>query len=154
MDYFTQKAKHAYECYISGKARQKVYGVVEKGDKFVVLKGRPNDKYKYSLSGGGIEDDEDFKIAIEREVLEEMNMKVEFVKKLGFFQTKSKWKYNDEEFWVNDDIYIVYTKFIAYGTNKTLGIEGEFEIQDVVVEVTKDEMIDNVVEFVKFGIKL
>ena len=56
-----------------------MYGVVEKGDKFVVLKGRPNDKYKYSLSGGGIEEDEDFKTAIEREVLEEMNIKVEFV---------------------------------------------------------------------------
>ena len=151
MSYFSQKVLHAYNCYINGKPRQKVYGVIEKGNKFVVLRGKSENKYM--LSGGGIEEGEDLKTAIEREALEELNMVVEFIKELGSFTCKSKWKYNGQEFWVDDHIQVVYTKFIKYGSNNFLGIEGEFESQDIVAEISKEEMLNNVYEFVEGGIK-
>lgn len=152
--YFEQKSKHAYTCYKKGIPRKKVYAVVEKGDKFVVLKSRAGDIYKFSLSGGGIEKGEDSITAIKREILEELNIEAEFVRRLGKIAEKSKWNYKGKEFWVDDDIEIVYTKFIKFGNNNQFGIDGEFATQDVVVEVTKEEMFANVYEFVKAGIKL
>lgn len=154
MSYFSKKVKHAYKCFKKGQPRKKVYGVVEKGDKFVVIKNKEGDKYKYAISGGGIEKKEDAKTAIIREILEELNIKAEYIRTLGHFQTKSKWNYKGKEFWVNDDIEVVYTKFIEYGKNKSYGIKGEFKNQDVVAEITRQEMEDTVAEFVEYGIEL
>lgn len=154
MSYFSEKVKHAYNCYKAGLPRKKVYGVVEKGDKFLVIRCRRDSNYKYCLAGGGIEEGEDSKEAIVRECSEELNAVVEYVKTLGFIHDKSKWKMGDEEFWVDDEMEIVYTKFVRFGENKTLGVEGEFTSQDIVTEISKDEMLKTVAEFVKYGVKL
>ena len=152
--YFEKKARHAYTCYKENKPRQKVYAVVEKEDKFVVLKGREGAKYKYNLSGGGVEKGEDIITAIKREVLEELNIECEFVKTLGVICDKSKWEYKGKSFWVDDRMEIVYVKFLKYAKNSSYGIKGEFESQDIIAEVTKQEMLDNVAEFAKYGVKL
>ena len=65
-----------------------------------------------------------------------------------------KWKMGDEEFWVDDEMEIVYTKFVRFGENTTLDVEGEFTSQDIVTEISKDEMLKTVAEFVKYGVKL
>ena len=150
--YFSKKVKHAYKCYKKGLPRKKVYAVVEKGDKFVVLQGRTGATYKYNLAGGGVEKRESVEKAIKRECLEELNMKVEFIRSLGVIQDKSKWTYKGEEFFVDDHMEIVLVKFLDYGKNKSFGLKGEFTKQDVPVEVEKEEMINNVYEFVQGGI--
>lgn len=154
MDYFSAKAKHAYECFKSGKSRKKVYCVVEHGDKFFVLKTNPDARYKYMLAGGSIEDGEDVVNAGLREVLEEMNLVVEFVKSLGHIATQSTWTYGDETFKVNDDMEILYTRFVEFGDNKQLGLDGEFDSQDIVAKVSKEDMLNNVAQFAKYGLKL
>ena len=67
---------------------------------------------------------------------------------------KSKWNYNGEEFWVTDEMEIVLVKFVSYGKNKSFGITGEFTEEDEPVEITKEEMLNNVYEFTKGGIIL
>ncbi len=154
MDYFTKKAKHAYQCYKKGIARQKVYAVVEKGDKYVVLKIKRKEQEEYCLAGGGIEKGEDIATAIKREIAEELSMDVEFVRMLGSFMTKSKWTYKNKEFFVDDNINVVYTKFVKYSKDDTFGVKGEFSQQDSIAEIDQQTMLDTVVEFTKYGIKL
>jgi len=153
MDYFKEKELHAYNCYKAGVPRKKVYAVVEKDDKFVVLH-KERSKYKYSLAGGGIEDGEDIETAIKREALEELNMQVEVVKTLGVIKDKSKWNYEGFDFLVDDEKTILYTKYVAEGNNTTFGVTGEFGSQDGVFEISKEEMLSTVAEFVKYGLKL
>lgn len=153
MDYFKEKELHAYNCYKAGVPRKKVYAVVEKDDKFMVLR-KKRIKYKYCLAGGGIEAGEDIETAIKREALEELNAKVEFIKILGVIKDKSKWSYEGFEFWVDDEKTIVYTKFKEYGNNTLFGVEGEFDAEDGVVEITKEEMLNTVAEFTKYGLVL
>ena len=154
MDYFTKKAKHAYQCFKKGVARQKVYAVVEKGDKFVVLNVKRKENEEYCLAGGGIEKREDIVKAIKREVAEELNIKVEFVRHLGSFATQSKWKYKDKEFFVDDNINVVYTRFVKYTNDNKFGVKGEFSQEDSIAEIDKETMLNTVVEFTKYGIKL
>ena len=153
MSYFKEKCKHAYKCYKRGLPRRKVYAAVEKEDKFLVLKGRRDSRFKYCLPGGGIEKKEDVVTAIKRECLEELNAKVEFEKTLGKIHDKSKWEYKGKEFYVDDEMEIVHVKFVEYGDNFRFGIAGEFDSQDVIAEISKEEMIESVAEFVKYGIK-
>ena len=154
MDYFLQKAKHAYQCYKKGTARQKVYAVVEKGDKYVVLKIKRKEQEEYCLAGGGIEKGEDVSTAIIREVAEELSMDVEYVRTLGSFMTKSKWTYKNKEFFVDDQINVVYTRFVNYSKDSSFGVKGEFSQEDSIAEIDQQTMLNTVVEFTKYGIKL
>ena len=153
MTYYEQKAKLAYGLYQKGLPFQKVYAVVQKGDRFLVLK-IAGKKFEYALSGGGIDEGEDVETAIKRELLEEMNAKVEFVKELGVIHYVRTWTYQGKEFDVNYEAHIVLTKFLAFAERKKMGLEGEFDGKDVeIVEVSKKEMLENVAEFVSFGVK-
>ncbi len=154
MGYFSQKTKHAFDCYSAGVPRKKVYAVVEKGDSFVVLKTRKGDKYKYALAGGTIEIGEDVQTAAKREILEELNIEAEFVKTLAVIRDKSQWTHEGFTFWVEDEMEIVYTKYVKDGSNTSYGIEGEFETQDIVCIVSKEDMLNGVAEFVHYGVKL
>lgn len=150
MNYYEKKAKKAYELYLSGKPFEKVYAVVEKDERFLVLKNGD----KYSLAGGGIEEGEDVDCALKREILEEMNVNIEVIRSLGKINYNSKWNYEGKEFLVKYEAEIVYCKFISYGLNEKLGLEGEFEKDTEVEEISKELMLDKVAEFCKFGIKL
>lgn len=153
MSYFEEKKKHAYMCYKNGVPRKKVYAVVEKEDKYVVIK-TSHGKYKYMLAGGGIEEGENEASAIKRECIEELNMKVSFIKELGIIRDTSSWEYNGEKFVVEDLMHIVLVKYESYSNSTTMGVEGEFDKDDIVVEIDKKEMLENVAEFKKYGIKL
>lgn len=154
MTYAEKKAKYAWELYQKGLPFKKVYAAVEKGDKFVVLK-HESLNYKYSLSGGGVDDGEDSITAIKRELLEELNMHVEVVRSLGSITYPSTRKYQDVEFELPCVAEIFYTKFVRYGDHHKIGLDGEFDKKKVeVAEISKEEMLASVAEFTKFGIKL
>ena len=154
MTYYEQKAKLAYELYQKGLPFQKVYAAVQKGDKFFVLKIQDK-KFKYSLSGGGIDEGEDVETAIKRELMEEMNAHVEFVKELDVIHYVHTWRYEGKEFDVDYDAHIVLVKFLSFAKKRKLGLDGEFDNKNVeIVEISKEEMLKNVAEFVDFGVKL
>lgn len=153
MDYNKQKAKLAYELYLKGLPFKKVYAVVQKGDKFVVLKHETG-KYKYSLSGGGVDAGEDNITAIKREIIEELNINIKIVKSLGIAKYVRTWHYNGQDFDVDYEAEIFHTEFVSYGKNKDFGLEGEFDAKKISIdEISKDEMLANVAEFVSLGIK-
>ena len=101
MNYYEQKAKYAYELFKKGLPFKKVYAVVEKDGKYVVLRNdNPNKKakYQFSLSGGGVDEGEDNVTAIKREIKEELNMNVEVVRSLGNVNYSKTWSYQGKEF--------------------------------------------------------
>lgn len=153
MTYAEKKAKYAWELYQKGLPFKKVYAAVEKGDKYVVL-AHENSKYKYSLSGGGVDEDEDNITAIKREIMEELNMNVEVVRSLGTITYPSTRKYNDKTFELPCVAEIFYTKFVSYGSNQKIGLDGEFDKKVAVAEITKEMMVSEVAEFTSLGIKL
>ena len=153
--YNEAKAKYAHELFQKNLPFKKVYGVVEKNGKYVVLKLKQGSIYKYFLSGGGVDEGEDNVTAVKREMVEELNMNVEVVKSLGTCECFRTWTYKGKSVDVRYETEIFLTKFVSYSSNKDFGLEGEFSQSRVtgIVEVTKDEMINNVEYFVAHEIK-
>lgn len=152
-EYYLKKAKYAYELYCLKKPFRKVYAVIKKDDRFVVLqniKGR----YKFSLAGGGIDEGEDEVTAIKRELIEELNMHVNIIKSLGKTTYFKTWNYNGKDFDVEYQAEIFLTEFIKYDDNKNFGLEGEFDDNFTISEISKQKMLSSVFEFVKGGILL
>ena len=154
MGYNEQKAKKMYDLFVRGKPCRKVYGAVEKDGKFIVLKNPADRKYKYSIAGGTVENDEDNIVAIKREIMEELNINVEVVKSLGFLNWKQNWVFEGKEFQMPYEVEIFLTKFVSYSNRKSLGLEGEFSKDITVCEVSKEEMMQNVYEFVVGNFKI
>lgn len=152
-EYYNQKSKRSYQLFLEGKPSRKVYAVVEKDGKYVVLHYK-NGVYEYALSGGGVDEGEDNITAIHREIMEELNMNVEIVKSLGVIKYVQKRQYQGKEFDLNYIAEIFLTKFVSYGDNKNFGIDGEFDENVSIVEISKEKMLTTVAEFVKFGLKL
>lgn len=151
-EYYNQKAKYAYQLYTEGKPFKKVYAAVKKGDKYIVLKNKKGN-YKYSLSGGGVDPGEDNITAIKRELKEELNVNVKVVKPLGIVRLVKTWRYEGREFDVPYECEIFLTEFVSYANVKDFGLSGEFDDNFSVAEVSKKEMVNNVFEFTKGGIK-
>lgn len=154
MGYYEQKAKRAYEHYKKGIPMKNVYGAVEKDGKYLCLQHEGEGKDKYSIAGGGIDDGEDVVNAIKRELLEEMNIHVDFVKSLGHAYWTVPWEYKGKKFDVKYDAEVVLTRFVKFGDNKKLGLDGEFKPDMVgIAEISKEEMLKEVAEFARFGVK-
>ena len=152
-EYYNKKAKYAYELYLAGKPFKKVYAAVKKGDKYVVLKNKTG-KYEYAISGGGVDPGEDNITAIKREILEELNMNVEVARSLGVRHYQRTWRYEGREFDVDYEAEIFLTRFISYSNNSSFGLEGEFDKNVSIAEISKEEMLDTVYEFKVDGMKL
>ena len=153
MSYYTNKAKLAYELHSKGLPFRKTYAVVEKDGKFLVLTATKG-KHKYMLAGGTIDNGEDVNTAVIREVMEELNVNVEVVKHLGTIKYQSNWNYEGNSFVMENVAEIMYTKFVGFSNNDKLGLDGEFDSDTQVALVSKEEMLNNVAEFVTFGVKL
>lgn len=152
-NYNLKKAKYVYGLYQAGLPFKKVYAVVQKDKKFAVLELAPGKKYKYTLSGGGVDDGEDNITAIKREVLEELNMNIEIIKSLGVFNYFRTWLYEGKSFDVKYIAEVFLTKFVSYADNKDFGLSGEFfnKVKGVKL-VSKKEMLENVARFEHFKI--
>ena len=153
MGYNEEKARKMYNLYVQGKPCKKAYAAVEKDDKYVVLKNAEGRKSKYSIAGGTVEENEINSEAIVREVYEELNMNVEVVKSLGFINWTQTWTYQDKTFEMPYEVEVFLTKFISHVNKDKLGLDGEFDNSNIsVVEISKEEMLNNVYEFVVKGI--
>ncbi len=154
MTYFEEKVKRYYKLFKQHKPILKTYAVVEKDGKFLVLTTTKGD-WKYCLSGGSVDGNETTVTAIKRELLEELNVKVEVIKSLGFINYTSHWNYKGKEFDINNVAEIFYTKFVEFGNNPNFGLDGEFNtLTTSIALISKQEMLENVAEFKKYGIKL
>lgn len=152
--YNIPKEKHAYELYLANKPFVKVYSVVQKGDKFLVLKNDPEKaRYKYSLAGGGVEANEDIPTATLREISEELNVNVKFVRELDVVHYFKTWHYQGKSFDVEYEAHIVLSQYLSDTNKHKVGLKGEFEYDVSVAEISKQEMLDTVAEFTKFGVK-
>ncbi len=154
--YYKNKAKKMYNLYINNLPCKKVYAAVKKGDKFVVLKDEKNPKWKYQLSGGGVEDGEDNVSAIKREIYEELNMNVKVIKSLGIINYVATWEFEGKKFDVKYEAEIFLTEFVCYLNNNKFGVDGEFDNSAIsgIAEISKFEMLENVSEFKKHNILL
>lgn len=153
--YVKEKAKYAYSLFQKGLPFKKVYAVVEKNGKYVVLQtAKPSAKFKYFLAGGGVDEGEGNITAIKREVLEELNMNIEVVKSFGVIRYVRTWKYEGKVFDISYIAEIFLTKFVSYGKNKKLGLDGEFTfISKGIAIIDKQELINNIECFVNHEVK-
>lgn len=152
--YYEAKAKIAYELYCENKPFVKVYSIVQNGDKFFVLKNsKETAKYKYDLAGGGVDPGEDIETATKREVLEELNIVVKFVRDVDVLHYVRTWRYQGKEFDVNYEAHVVLSEYVSQNPNKKIGLKGEFDNNISVAEISKKEMLENVAEFVSFNVK-
>lgn len=152
-EYVNSKAERMYQLYMQGKPCRKVYAAVKKGDKYIVISA-PGKKYKYQLSGGGVDGDESSTQALQRELLEELNVKVKNIKSLGQYTAIRTWHYKDIPFDVDYEVEVFHAEFASYANNTMFGLEGEFNTSVKIEEITKEEMLKTVYEFVREGIKL
>ncbi len=83
-----------------------------------------------------------------------MNVNAKVSKKLGEICYKSRWTYDENEFEVENIAEVFLSEFISYGENSQLGLDGEFAGNIKVVEIFKDEILENVYEFVSGKINL
>lgn len=85
--------------------RPSVRGIIKKDGKLAVVYSRKYDYYKYA--GGGIEEGEDHKTALIREISEETGLKVipGSIKEYGVFTRIHKSKYNEKEVFEQDNYY-------------------------------------------------
>lgn len=153
MSYFEEKVKRYYKLFKKNQPILKTYAVVEKDGRFLVL-STPQGKDKYCLAGGSVDKGETTQTAIVRELKEELNVNAQVVKSLGFIKYTSHWNYKGTEFDINNVAEIFYTKFVGHTNGTQVGLDGEFKPDVSVLEISKQEMIENVAEFTKFGIKL
>lgn len=151
--YYNQKAKYAWQLYNENKPFVKVYSVIEHGSKFVVLKDAKKDaKYKYQLAGGGVEEGESIAEATIREVKEETGLDVTFERELDVLHFYKTWRYEGKAFDVLYEAHVVLSKVDTVKHGGKMGLAGEFD--DVkLAEVEKQEMLQNVGEFVRFHAK-
>lgn len=153
-DYYKKKAIKAKKCYDKGIPLVKVYASVRDGDKFIVLKKRKDNKVTYHLAGGGVDDGETLEEAIKREILEELNVEVEIIKKLGVYdKLYVPWKLDGEEFKVQYEIHVFDTKVIRK-VDGEFGLEGEFNKEMQIDKIDKETLVNNIAEFNSFKIKI
>lgn len=155
MGYYEEKAKKMYDLFKANKPCEKAYGIVKKGNKYVVIENAPNKTWKYQIAGGGIEEGETKEQAILREIAEELNINAKIVRELGTTSYKSNWKYLEHEFTIDNIAHVFLLEFIDYVDNQKLGQEGEFTNENVkgIKLITKKDACENVYEFAECKIK-
>ena len=132
MQYFEDKAKHAYELSQQRKFFTKSRAVVIKNGKLLLIRVDYNDGRKphYLLPGGGIDEGETAKQAAVRETLEEYNVVVTAKTYLGKQYYKMPMEYKAEKFVSNRVDYYYLCEYIKEGDNKKFGVEEEFGRSD------------------------
>lgn len=154
MGYYQNKALRAKELCEKGLPWVKVYAVVRDNDEFIVLTKEKDGKIEYMLAGGGVDKGESLEKAIKREVKEELNMKIEVLGELGVYdKLYVPWTYNDVTYNVQYEIHVLDTKVLKIKKGR-LGLKGEFDKNTNIARIDEKTLLNNVVEFNSFGIKL
>ena len=150
-EYYNEKAKYAYKLFCEHKPFVKVYGVVEKDGKYIVHYDKKKDKYM--ISGGGVEENEDLVTALKREIDEELNIKIDVVKQLDVIHLQKTWRLDGKEFDVDYEVHVFYSKYVAPSDRKEVGLYGEFDDNVCIKEISKQQLLEKVDEFCRFGVK-
>ena len=165
MGYYQNKALIAKELCEKGLPWVKVYAVVRDNDEFIVLTKEKDGKIEYMLAGGGVDKGESLEkaiknhrlektFAIKREVKEELNMKIEVLGELGVYDNLYvPWTYNGVTYNVQYEIHVLDTKVLKIKKGR-LGLKGEFDKNTNIARIDEKTLLNNVVEFNSFGIKL
>ncbi|MBR3891824.1 MAG: NUDIX hydrolase [Bacilli bacterium] len=154
MGYYQNKALIAKELCEKGLPWVKVYAVVRDNDEFIVLTKEKDGKIEYMLAGGGVDKGESLEKAIKREVKEELNMKIEVLGELGVYDNLYvPWTYNGVTYNVQYEIHVLDTKVLKIKKGR-LGLKGEFDKNTNIARIDEKTLLNNVVEFNSFGIKL
>ena len=154
MGYYQNKALIAKELCEKGLPWVKVYAVVRDNDEFIVLTKEKDGKIEYMLAGGGVDKGESLEKAIKREVKEELNMKIEVLGVLGVYDNLYvPWTYNGVTYNVQYEIHVLDTKVLKIKKGR-LGLKGEFDKNTNIARIDEKTLLNNVVEFNSFGIKL
>lgn len=140
-EYFNEKMKYAYGLYLKGESFKKARAIVVKGDKLVVLVGKPSESESYYYApGGGVEEGETLEEAVEREVMEELGVKCKARKKIYSETYQPTVEYNGKKFVSKREAHYFICDFISYVKRDKLGIDGEFEDGIQVREIGLDKL--------------
>ena len=134
-DYLEEKIRLAHYYSEHNRFFRKVRGIVIKGDKVLLLSLGKSDRSKYSLPGGGIDEGENLKQAVKREVFEETGAKVKPIKLINKTFYTIPMTYNGKKFFSRRVEFFYICKFLEYKHVDHLGIEGEFDDKVKVVEL-------------------
>ena len=132
-EYFEDKSKLYYENYLNHKCTKKVRGIVinDMGQILLLFSKRHNG---YSIPGGTVEKEEFLKQTVIREVFEETGALIVPIKVVGkYYHTSKNFIYDGKKFDSERVEFFYYCKFKKF-KKKNLGINGEFDDDDVHIE--------------------
>ena len=138
-EYLDEKVKLAYHYSELNRFFRKVRGIVVKGDK-VLLLALTKSARKFSLPGGGIDEGENLKEAVKREVFEETGARVQPVKLISKSFYTVPMTYEGKKFFSRRVEFFYICKFLNYEHVEHLGLEGEFDDKVRVVELDYDAL--------------
>ena len=156
-DYLDEKVRLAYHYSTHNRFFRKVRGIVVKGDKVLLLSLNRNAHSRYSLPGGGIDDGENLKQAVKREVFEETGARVKPIKLISKSFYTIPMTYQGKKFFSRRVEFFYICKFLTYEHVERLGLEGEFDDKVKVVELDytalnktklKPAVVKEIIEFV------
>lgn len=134
-DYLDEKVKLAYHYSEQNRFFRKVRGIVIKGDKVLLLSLNRNERSRYSLPGGGIDEGENLKQAVKREVFEETGARVKPIKLISKSFYTIPMMCDGKKFFSRRVEFFYICKFLYYEHVDHLGLEGEFDDKVKVVEL-------------------
>lgn len=132
------------------KVIAKARAVVLKDEKFILLRDKKRTrssrdastihKMKLHLIGGNIEENEDPKDAVVREVFEETKIVVRPIKLLFVNNYSLKMTYQKEHFLSKRKEYIFLCEYVSGSVGHLFGVDGEFVDDIEMVELNIDEI--------------
>lgn len=139
-EYFEDKSKLYYENYINNKCTQKVRGIILNTEgQILLLHSKKHNGY--SIPGGTVEQGENIKDTVIREVLEETGASVIPIKVVGkYYHTSKNFSYDGITFDSERVEYFYFCKFKQF-VNDNLGLSGEFDAGDIKLEFLDYETV-------------
>lgn len=123
--YRQAKTEYAYSLFKNERSFEKVRAFIIKDNKILLVHRIKSNVY--SLPGGGVENDENYQMAVERECYEEAKAKVKFKSVVGILNYDVNMTYNSEKFLSTRIEYYCLCEFLGFiKKKKFFGLNGEF----------------------------
>ena len=123
--YRQAKTEYAYSLFKNERSFEKVRAFIIKDNKILLVHRIKSNVY--SLPGGGVENDENYQMAVERECYEEAKAKVKFKSVVGILNYDVNMTYNSEKFLSTRIEYYCLCDFLGFiKKKKFFGLNGEF----------------------------
>ena len=137
-EYINEKVVYAYELMKNNKFFRKARAIIVKGENIVVLRNKNSSRV--FIPGGGIDNGEGLKQAVKREAMEETGALCKPIKIIGRNYYNVKMEYNGENFVSKRVEFFYLCEFIKFKERETLGIDGEFDENIYVDEVSVKDL--------------